>query len=59
VSDQTISLIVGFLVVVGFRLLDWAFPKGYVWKAVQKWSVKKEEDDDDDETSIRPRSPSS
>jgi hypothetical protein len=55
VSDQTISLVVGFFVIVGFRLLDWVFPKGYIWKKVAEWSVKKEEDDDSDETSLRPR----
>lgn len=57
-SEQSWSLIVGFLVVVGFRLLDWAFPKGFVWKKVKEWSVPKDGDDDDDETSLRPRSPS-
>ena len=54
-SDQSVSLIVGFFVVVGFRMLDWAFPKGYVWAKIAKWSMKKEEEDDSDETSLRPR----
>jgi hypothetical protein len=59
VSEQTWSLIVGFLIVVGFRLLDWAFPKGYVWRKMKEWSEPREGDDEDsDETSIRPRSPS-
>jgi len=54
-SDQSISLIVGFGVVVGFRLLDWAFPRGYIWTKIGKWSTKKEGEDDSDETSLRPR----
>lgn len=37
-NDQTISMLVGFGIVVGLRLLDWAFPKGYVWRKIKKWS---------------------
>lgn len=37
-SEATISMLVGFLVVVGLRLLDWAFPKGYVWRKIRNWS---------------------
>lgn len=47
-NDQWISMLIGFGVVVGLRLLDWAFPKGYVWKKVKKWSEPREGDDDDD-----------
>lgn len=38
-SEQTWSLLVGFGVVVGLRLLDWLLPKGLVWREVLKWST--------------------
>jgi len=56
-SEQTWSLLMGFLVVVGFRLLDWAFPKGYVWRKMKQWSEPKDpsiKDDNDDEDQLRP-----
>jgi len=46
-SDQTISILVGFGVVVGLRLLDWAFPKGYVFRKVKEWSVRDDAETDD------------
>jgi hypothetical protein len=46
VNDQTVSILVGFGVVVGLRLLDWVFPKGYVWVKIRNWSVKAEPEDD-------------
>lgn len=45
-SDQTIATIVGFGIVVGLRLLDYLLPKGYMWRRVRQWSVKKEDDDE-------------
>lgn len=48
-SDQWVSMVVGFAVVVGLRLLDWAFPKGYVSKKVKEWSIPAKEDSDEDE----------
>ena len=48
-SDQTISILVGFGVVVGLRLLDWAFPKGYVFRKVKEWSVPVKTDDETDD----------
>lgn len=45
-NDQTISMLVGAGVVVVLRLLDWAFPKGMVWKQVYRWSVRDKGDDD-------------
>jgi hypothetical protein len=47
VSDQWASMLVGFAVVVGLRLLDWAFPKGAVWRKVREWSEPNPYDDDD------------
>jgi len=44
-TEQSVALIVGFLVVVGLRLLDWAFPKGYTWKKIKDWSTKVEDED--------------
>ena len=40
-------MLVGFGVVVGLRLLDWAFPKGYVWRKVRQWSEPNDREDDD------------
>ena len=40
-NDQVLSMLVGFGVVVGLRLLDWIFPKGYTWKKIEEWSNKK------------------
>jgi hypothetical protein len=52
VSDQTVAILVGFGTVVGLRLLDWVFPKGYAWRKVKEWSIQLNndsmEDDDDD-----------
>jgi hypothetical protein len=45
-SDQAISMIVGFGVVVGLRLLDWAFPKNMVWRRAKDWSTPAEDDKD-------------
>lgn len=45
-SDQTWSIIVGFAVVVGLRLLDWVLPKGYIWTKVRDWSIKDEDEDE-------------
>jgi hypothetical protein len=39
-SDQTISMLIGFGIVVGLRLLDWVLPKGYFWKKMKDWSTK-------------------
>jgi len=47
VSDQTWSILVGFGVVVGLRLLDWAFPKNFVWRKVQQWSIPVKDDDEE------------
>lgn len=44
-KDQTWSMLVGFGVVVGLRVLDWVLPKGYIWNKSRKWSSK---DDDAD-----------
>lgn len=52
-NDQVISMLVGFGIVVGLRLLDWAFPKGYVWRKVKQWSEVKEDDDDDNDYFIK------
>jgi hypothetical protein len=58
VNDQSTAMLVGFGVVVGLRLLDWAFPRGYFWARVRTYSVAREElrngkdrtpRDDDDE----------
>ena len=46
-SDQAVSMLVGFGIVVGLRLLDWAFPKGYVWRKVRQWSEPNDREDDD------------
>lgn len=48
-SDQTISMLVGFGIVVGLRLLDWAFPKGYVWRKIKDWSIQNPSKNNDDE----------
>lgn len=54
-NDQWISMIVGAGVVVALRLLDWAFPKGVVWRKVRDWSIPTDEvtrgkqDDPDDQ----------
>lgn len=45
-SDQTWSIVVGFAVVVGLRLLDWVLPKGYIWNKVRDWSIKDEDEDE-------------
>jgi hypothetical protein len=37
-SDQWVSMIVGAGVVIALRLLDWAFPRGYIWRRVKTWS---------------------
>ena len=47
VSDQTWSILVGFAVIVGLRLLDWAFPKGYVSRKVKEWSEPSGPDEGD------------
>jgi hypothetical protein len=39
-------MLIGFGVVVGLRLLDWVFPKGYVWVKVKSWSVKNDQEED-------------
>jgi hypothetical protein len=49
VNEQTWSMIIGFGVVVGLRLLDWALPKGYVWRKVQEWSTPIYDDEDDED----------
>lgn len=46
-SDQSWSILVGFLVVVGLRLLDWAFPKGYIWRKVREWSEPTDDEGDE------------
>jgi hypothetical protein len=46
-SEQTWSLLVGFGVVVGLRLLDWVLPKDYVWREALKWSVRRPNGKDD------------
>lgn len=46
-SDQWLSMLIGFGVVVGLRLLDWAFPKGYIWRKVREWSEPNPYDEDD------------
>jgi hypothetical protein len=43
-------MIIGFGVVVGLRLLDWVFPKGYIWIKVKEWSVKNEDKDKENNT---------
>lgn len=48
VNDQWVSMLVGFGVVVGLRLLDWAFPKGWMWRKVREWSIPAPEDDEED-----------
>jgi hypothetical protein len=48
-NDQTWSMIIGFGIVVGLRLLDWAFPKGYVWKKINEWSTKNDTNNIEDE----------
>ena len=45
-SDQAWSVVVGFGVVVGLRLLDWAFPKGAVWAKIREWSEPNPYDED-------------
>lgn len=47
-NDQTVSMLIGFGIVVGLRLLDWAFPKGYIWRKVKAWSVKNDVKQDDE-----------
>ena len=46
-NDQWVSMAVGFAVVVGLRLLDWAFPKGAVWRKMREWSEQNPYDEDD------------
>ena len=46
-SEQTISMLVGFGIVVGLRLLDWVLPKGYIWKKVEEWSKKSSDEEED------------
>ena len=46
-NDQWFSMLAGAGVVIALRLLDWAFPKGYVWRRVREWSVKTDDNDDD------------
>lgn len=50
-NDQAWSMLIGFGVVVGLRLLDWVMPKGYIWVKVRDWSIKDDEDKKDDEDS--------
>jgi hypothetical protein len=40
-------MLVGFGIVVGLRLLDWVFPKGYTWKKIKEWSEKTSDVDED------------
>lgn len=37
-------MLVGFGVVVGLRLLDWAFPKNMVWRGVSRWSTRTDDE---------------
>jgi len=46
-NEQTWSMVIGFGVVVGLRLLDWIFPKGYVWTKTKNWSTKEKNNDED------------
>ena len=47
-SDQTIAIIVGTAAVVVMRIVDWMFPKGYVWRRIRQWSVKIEQEDEEE-----------
>ena len=47
-SDQTWALIIGFLTVAGFRIIDWYLPKGWHSHWAERHG-KKEDDDDDKE----------
>lgn len=40
-------MLVGFATVVGLRLLDWAFPRGYISRKVATWSVKQDPEDEE------------
>ena len=42
-NEQTIAIIIGFLTVVGLRVLDYYLPKGYISKWAKRHGVKDEE----------------
>jgi hypothetical protein len=47
-SDQTFATLVATGVVVVFRLLDFFLPRGYIWRDVTRWAVRKKPDDEED-----------
>lgn len=49
-SDRDWATIIGFLVFVGLRLLDYLLPKGRHMRFVNKFTV---EDDDDDTKEVK------
>jgi len=46
VSDTTIGLLVGVLVVLATRAIDWWFPKGWHFKGIRRYGEPDGEDDD-------------
>lgn len=45
-SDQTWAVLIGFMTVVGLRVLDWYLPENWHSKWVEKHGSKKDDDDE-------------
>lgn len=49
-TDQTIAALVGVLVYVAVRLVDYLLPSGRRFRLLDRWTREQRHTDDDDET---------
>ena len=46
-NDSSIAAIVGFLIVVGLRVVDYFLPKGFYWRRIERWARRDEKSKED------------